>query len=122
MIRKSYGSKTVLVLYGGLNETHEVAFKDATTFSSLEGTGVQSQIKNGSLVLNWAVTAAEKVVSIQHDLTVYLIGKYILNPDSCSCSLLRAKTAMTLTTTGFSTSQPGIPSITSPHQVKPPLL
>ena len=73
-LRKKHGTKTVLVLYGGLNETHEVAFTGAVKSTILEGTRIQSGMKNGSLVLNWVVTAAENVVLVQNDLTVYLLG------------------------------------------------
>lgn len=72
--RKNYGGKTVLILYGGPGETHEVAFTGAKKSTVTEGCGVQSQEKNGSLVLNWAVTPARKVVNIDGNLTVYLLS------------------------------------------------
>lgn len=72
--RKSYGSKTVLVLYGGANETHEAAFATSSKASIVEGSGVESQSSSESLILNWAVTPARKVVQIGQDLLVYLLG------------------------------------------------
>lgn len=39
-----------------------------------EGSGVQSQEKNGSLVLNWAVTPARKAVNVDENLTIYLLS------------------------------------------------
>lgn len=73
--RTSYRSTTILILYSGLNETNEVAFTGATTYTTLDGSGIQSQIKNDSLVLNWATTAEQKVVQVGHNLTVYLLDR-----------------------------------------------
>ena len=72
--RKSYGSKTVLILYGGANETHEAAFITSSSASIVEGAGVETQSSSGSLILNWAVTPARRVVQIGQDLLVYLLG------------------------------------------------
>lgn len=72
--RKSYGSKTVLILYGGANETHEAALTTSSDASLVEGSGVQTKSSAGSLILNWAVTPARKVVQIGQDLLVYLLG------------------------------------------------
>jgi len=72
--RKIYGGKTVLILYGGPGETHEAAFTGCKRSTVIEGYGVQSQEKNGSLVLNWAVTPARKIVNIDENLTVYMLS------------------------------------------------
>ena len=72
--RQSYGSKTVLILYGGANETHEAAFTTSSNASIVEGGGVEIQSSSGSLILNWAVTPTRKVVLIGQDLLVYLLG------------------------------------------------
>ena len=71
---KRYGSTTILILYSGLNEINEIAFTGATTCTTLDGSGIQSQIRNSSLVLNWATTAEQKVVQVGQSLTVYLLG------------------------------------------------
>ena len=72
--RKSYGSRTILILYGGANETHEAAFTTSSNASIVEGGGVETQSSSGSLILNWAVTPARKVVLIGQHLLVYLLG------------------------------------------------
>ncbi len=72
--RKSYGSKTILILYGGANETHEAAFTISSNASIVEGVGVEMQSNSGSLILNWAVTPARKIVQIGQDLLIYLLG------------------------------------------------
>ena len=75
LCRKNYGGKTVLILYGGPGETHEAAFTNSHKATVTEGSGVQSQEKNGALVLNWAVTPVRKVVDIDENLTVYLLNR-----------------------------------------------
>ena len=72
---KRYETMSVLILYSGLHERNEIAFTGATSYTTLDGSGVQSQIKNGSLVLNWATTAEQKVVQVGYSLRVYLLGK-----------------------------------------------
>ena len=72
--RKSYGSKTVLILYGGANETHEAAFTTSNSASIVEGGEVQTKSSAESLILNWAVTPIRKIVQIGQDLLVYLLG------------------------------------------------
>ena len=72
--RKSYGLKKVLILYGGANETHEAAFTTSSSASIVEGGEVQTKSSSGSLILNWAVTPARKIVQIGQDLFVYLLG------------------------------------------------
>lgn len=76
---KKYETMNILILYNGLHEVNEVAFTGATTFMMLDGSGIRSQIRNGSLVLNWASNPFQKVVLIGNDLTVYLLGKNYLN-------------------------------------------
>ncbi|MCJ1353690.1 MAG: hypothetical protein MMC33_003677 [Icmadophila ericetorum] len=72
---KQFASRTVLVAYGGPNETHEIAFAGSSTFTQLEGSAVTSKSISGSLVINWAVTAARKVLRINNDLYVYLLDR-----------------------------------------------
>ena len=73
---KKYDDKTVLVLYGGPTETHEVAFSDQKTPSIVEGDGVGSFSKNGTVVLNWQVTQERKIVKFPSGLYVYLLDRY----------------------------------------------
>lgn len=73
---KKYGSSTILILYSGLNETNEIAFAGATTYKMHDGSGVQSQTRNGSLILNWVATAEQKVVQVGNNLEVYLLGMF----------------------------------------------
>ena len=72
---KKYESLTILILYSGLNEMNEIAFTGASDYITLDGSGIQSETKNGSLILNWATTVEQKVVQVGHSLRVYLLGK-----------------------------------------------
>ena len=78
---EKYSSKTVLLVYGGAGETHETAFKLSTlsatnaTATVTEGSGVQTQQRNGALILNWEVTPERKVVSVGEELDVYLLWR-----------------------------------------------
>ncbi|KAI9826091.1 MAG: hypothetical protein M1832_000540 [Thelocarpon impressellum] len=73
---KKYGDKRVLVVYGGPGELHEASFETKSKAEIIEGDGVTIDAsKNGSVVLNWQTTSARKVVQLEKDLTVYILGK-----------------------------------------------
>ncbi|KXJ91390.1 family 35 glycosyl hydrolase [Microdochium bolleyi] len=73
---KKYGDKTVLVVYGGPNEVHELAVEGHTPSQCelLSGSGVKIESKGGYVVANWAVTSERKVVRIG-TLTVYMLNR-----------------------------------------------
>ena len=75
MNRKQYGNQTVLVLYGGPNETHEAAFAGQSTPTVVEGGGVTFGSQNNAVVANWAATPDRKVLQFPSGLYVYLLGK-----------------------------------------------
>ena len=67
--------KTVLILYGGFNESHEAAFTDCSRFDVIEGSGVKSTTQNGTLVINWEVSPSRRILQFDNGLLVYLIGR-----------------------------------------------
>ena len=73
---KTYGTITILILYSGLHEMNEIAFTGASKHVILDGSGIQSKTRNGSLILNWATTMEQKVVQVGDSLRVYLLGKW----------------------------------------------
>ena len=73
--RKKYYQRTVLILYGASNETHEAAFLVSGSYEHMEGSEITSEFKNGMLVVNWAVTPSRKIIKIGPCLYVYLLGK-----------------------------------------------
>lgn len=68
-----FDNKTVLVLYGGPDELHELAISGASGGTVLEGDGVTIQQTNSSVVAQWQTSAARRVVQFG-DLFVYILG------------------------------------------------
>ncbi|KAK1971986.1 family 35 glycosyl hydrolase [Colletotrichum sublineola] len=69
---KEYRNQTVLVVYGGPDETHEMAIRTNATPVLMEGTSVDHHDVNGSLVLSWATSTTRRVVQVGH-LFVYIL-------------------------------------------------
>jgi hypothetical protein len=61
---KKFDSKTVLVVYGGPGEQHELAVKTSTAAKQIEGSGVTTKSTNGTTILNWKVSSTRQVVQI----------------------------------------------------------
>lgn len=80
--RKKYGSKRILILYGGFKERHEAAVCATGAVKTLEGSGVAVEQRDNLVLLNWEVTPARKIVQIGSDLFIYLL---------CWCFLTLAK-------------------------------
>lgn len=72
---KSYGDRTVLVVYGGPGERHELAVSDGGEASVIEGEGIQTGNKNGTTVLNWETTSSRKVVQLSNGLHIYILDR-----------------------------------------------
>ena len=84
---KKYRQRTVLLLYGIVNETHEVAVKNARftgqqSHEILEGHGVKSVTLGDTIVFNWSVTMKRKIIKVGNELIVYLLGT-VSSPTSC---------------------------------------
>lgn len=74
---KKFTDKTVLVLYGGPGEVHEVAVKKATKLQVVEGDGVEFKKKNNAGVVQWETSTTRRVVQTG-SLVIYLLGWSIL--------------------------------------------
>ncbi|EEY23389.1 beta-galactosidase [Verticillium alfalfae VaMs.102] len=72
---KKYDDKTVLVLYGGPDEHHEIAIEGAGSADSevLEGSGVKIEDRDGYTIVAWDVTTHRKLVRVHQDLYIYLV-------------------------------------------------
>ncbi|KAI9722192.1 MAG: hypothetical protein M1828_004875 [Chrysothrix sp. TS-e1954] len=73
---KATSARTVLLVYGGTNETHELALQHAPAASLTEGSGVQISNINGSTILNWQTSPTRRVVKVGNDLFVYILDRY----------------------------------------------
>lgn len=71
---KEFPSMTILVVYGGPGETHELAIYTSSKFTQLEGPSTATKAQNGTLILNWATSSARRVVQIG-DLFVYIYNR-----------------------------------------------
>lgn len=71
---KTFGDKTVLVLYGGPDELHEVAVKGQETLKVVEGDGVKIEKKKGAVVFQFKTSTKRRVVQAG-SLYIYLLGK-----------------------------------------------
>lgn len=69
-----FDNKTVLIVYGGPNELHELAVLDVTGGTVLEGDGVTIQQSNGSFVAQWQTSADRRIVQFG-DLLVYILDR-----------------------------------------------
>ncbi|KAI9761011.1 MAG: hypothetical protein M4579_001274 [Chaenotheca gracillima] len=72
---QTYGDKSILVVYGGPKETHELAVSGSSKPKTVEGDGVTTATKNGATVLNWQTTTTRRVVEVGDKLTVYILDR-----------------------------------------------
>ncbi|UJO16167.1 Beta-galactosidase A [Fulvia fulva] len=69
------GSKRVLLIYGLLGETHELAFSTKLGVPRVEGGSVRIERKRSLQVVQWEVTAERKVLHYRNGLDVYLLWR-----------------------------------------------
>lgn len=73
---KKSSSKTVLVLYGGMDETHEFALPSEFGLpSKVEGDDIRSAQQSGSTVIQWDVRSPRRVVHFGKTLEVHLLWR-----------------------------------------------
>ncbi|KAJ0108291.1 hypothetical protein J7T55_005268 [Diaporthe amygdali] len=69
-------SKTVLVMYGGMDETHEFAVPSELGLPTrVEGDGVRSEQQSESTVIQWDVQPSRRVVHFGKALEVHLLWR-----------------------------------------------
>jgi hypothetical protein len=71
---KKFDSKTVLVVYGGAGEQHELAIISNSKANVVEGADVTSQFSNGTVTINWTSYPTRRVVQIGNVL-VYILDR-----------------------------------------------
>ncbi|KAK3720145.1 hypothetical protein LTR37_003969 [Vermiconidia calcicola] len=72
---QSYGSKTILIVYGGEGEQHELAVSNGGQGTLSEDDGVQMGKRNGATVLNWSTSSSRRVVQLECGLTIYILDR-----------------------------------------------
>ncbi|PQE22525.1 Glycoside hydrolase family 35 protein [Rutstroemia sp. NJR-2017a BVV2] len=71
---KKFNNQTVLVVYGGPGELHELAVISTSSATTLEGSGVTTKSTNGSTILNWQTSTTRRVVKVG-SLLVYILDR-----------------------------------------------
>jgi hypothetical protein len=71
---KKFETKTVLVVYGGPGEQHELAVISTNSANTVEGTGVTTQSSGGITILNWKTLPTRRVVQVG-SLLVYILDR-----------------------------------------------
>jgi hypothetical protein len=71
---KKFDTNTVLVVYGGPEEQHELAIISTDSPNTVEGTGVTTTSSDGVTVLNWATSSTRRVVQVG-SLLVYILDR-----------------------------------------------
>jgi hypothetical protein len=71
---KKFQSKTILIVYGGMGELHELAVLSTSVAKTIEGTGVTAKTTNGTTVINWQTSTTRRVVQIG-TLFVYILDR-----------------------------------------------
>lgn len=73
---KKTSSKTVLIMYGGIDETHEFAIPSELGLPSrTEGDGIRSAQQLGSTIIQWDVKTSCRVVHFGETLEVHLLWR-----------------------------------------------
>lgn len=71
---KKFDKQTVVVVYGGPGEQHELAVLSSKAAKQVEGTPVISKSTKGTVILNWSTSSARRVVQVG-DLLVYILDR-----------------------------------------------
>jgi len=71
---KKFDNKTVLVVYGGPGEVHELAVTSTNSANIVEGANVTTQNTNGTAILNWQTSSTRRIVQIG-SLFVYILDR-----------------------------------------------
>ncbi|OAR01440.1 hypothetical protein LLEC1_04032 [Akanthomyces lecanii] len=66
--------QTILVLYGGLGEFHELAFQESHKVTQIEGDKIQTAASSTNTVISWTVETKRQVIQV-NDLTIYLLDR-----------------------------------------------
>lgn len=72
---KIYNGRSVLVLYGGMNETHEAAISATSGATAVEGSGVKFANRNGNTILHWETSTSRRVVRVGSNLYIVILDR-----------------------------------------------
>jgi hypothetical protein len=72
---KKYGSRRVVVVYGGPNEQHELAVSNTSGATAVEGSGVKFSNRKGNTIINWHTDSKRRVVRVDSDLYIVIVSR-----------------------------------------------
>ncbi|KAF1843596.1 glycoside hydrolase family 35 protein [Cucurbitaria berberidis CBS 394.84] len=72
---KKYGTRSILVVYGGPNELHELAISKTSGATAVEGSGVKFSNRNGVTILSWNTAPKRRVIRIGSDLYIVILDR-----------------------------------------------
>ena len=72
---KKSGSKSVVLLYGGEGETHELALPKSLGTPTVEGSGLTISTNSSATIINWDVTPTRRILQFNDTLDVYLLWR-----------------------------------------------
>ena len=68
-------TKTVLVVYGGPGEHHELAISGTYPTEMVEGSELQMKAVDGATILNWETSPHRRIVKVDNNLFVYVLDR-----------------------------------------------
>jgi hypothetical protein len=71
---KKFEDKTVLVVYGGSDELHELAIVSSHSAHTIEGSGITTKSSNGTSIINFTTSPTRRVVQVG-SLFVYILDR-----------------------------------------------
>lgn len=72
---KKYGSRSVVVVYGGPNEQHDLAVSRTSGATAVEGSGVKFANCNGDTIINWETDSKRRVVRVGSNLYIIIVSR-----------------------------------------------
>jgi hypothetical protein len=72
---KAYEYRTVLVVYGGMDEVHELAVSRTSGATAVEGSGVKFSNRNGNTILHWKTSSSRRVVRVGPSLYIAILDR-----------------------------------------------
>lgn len=106
---QSFDNKTVLVVYGGPNELHELAVLGPSTGSLVEGDGVTIRQGNSSVTAQWETSTDRRILQVG-DVYIYILGTSLALGRMSGQHVNSKQTETVPTITGLQTSPPEQPS------------
>lgn len=73
---QEFEDKTVLVVYGGQDELHELAVNSTSTKWEVDGEGVTVKEVEGDIVAQWKTSQDRRIIHVG-DLDIYVLGKLV---------------------------------------------